>query len=451
MGAWLEPRASRTVRPATPAGPPAVVRCGLTDTLLAGLAVSVVHFFEEALDEECLAAGLAVALERVPAFGGRLRTAGGVLEIVCDGSGVPMNSYDVDETLPEAMGRVTLAGSRLVDHVEAAKARDGGAPLMTVRVSRTSDGGTALGVSWHHAVGDVQSFALLLRAWSAAVEGRPLPDVELVPDRDAYLDRVLPAEDCGRPGFRLPGPEEAALLAREVALAARANRTVQIYFGADETARMRSAYSEATGRRLSTGDVLCAQVVCAVRELDGDEEDRGLTVPVNVRRPLGLPPEVLGNLLGEVHLETRAGAGPARTAAQLRDAVEDFTGSHLNLRASRAFLAEVGRSRLADCVPLGFDPAARRYTVSNWRGFGLYAPAFGSRPAVFFSPAAHLQLPWVAWMVEGCENTGTLFTTALPARLAARLRTPRAAPLLHPFRTPTDPLPPTATTLRKLA
>lgn len=450
VSAWLRLSESRTVRPGTAAGPPAVLRCGLMDALLADLPVSVVHFFEDALDEERLAAGLAVALERVPVFAGRLRTAGDVLEIVCDGSGVPMDSYDVDETLRELMGRLTLPGAQLVDHVEATKARSGELPLLTVRISRTSDRGSALGVSWHHAVGDVQSFMLLMRAWSAAVEGRELPDVELVPDRDAYLDRVLPAEDCGRPGFRVPGPDEAAFLAREVAVSGRANRTVQMYFGDAETDRMRTAYSAAAGRWLSAGDVLCAHVVCAVRELDGDDEARALTVPVNVRRPLDLPSTVLGNLLSEIHLETPAGSRPEQLAAQLREAITDFTGSHLNLRANLAFLGKIGRSRLGECVPLGFDPARRRFTFSNWSRFGLYDLTFGGRPALFFSPAANLQLPWVAWMVEGFENTGSLFTVVLPARLAGRLRGAEGSALLHRFRAEGDGRPAAAEAVRRL-
>ncbi|HEY3481871.1 MAG TPA: acyltransferase [Streptomyces sp.] len=450
MSAWLELRESRTVRPVAAPGPPVVVRCGLADTLLADLAVSVVHFFDEALDEERLAAGLASALERVPVFAGRMRTVDGVPEIVCDGSGVPMDSYDLHETLREAMGRVTTPGEGLVGPVEAAKARGGGLPLLTVRVGRTSDGGTALGVSWHHAIGDMQSFVLLMRAWSAAVEGRELPEVELVTDRDAYLDRVLPATDCGRPGFRVPEPEEAALLAHEVAVSGLANRTVQICFGDAETGRMRDAYSAAAGLRLSGSDALCAHVLTTLRELDGHTEAGGLTVPVNLRRALGLPAGVLGNLLGEIHLDTPAGARPEQVAAQLRAAVADFTGSHLNLRANQAFLERLGRSRLGECVPLGFDPVRRRFTFSNWSRFGLYELTFGGRPAVFFSPAANLPLPWVSWMVEGFENTGSLFTVVLPARLAGRLRRPEGRALLHRFHREEDDRPATAAAVRRL-
>ncbi|OKI18447.1 acyltransferase [Streptomyces sp. CB03911] len=448
MSAWPQLCESRTVRAGQ--APGTVVRCGLVDTMLADLSVSVVYFFEQALDEDRVTAGLARALERLPVFAGRLRTVDGRLEIVCDDSGVPVDSYDLDETLAEAMGRVTMPTARLVDPVEASAGRAGGLPLFTVRISRLAGGGTALGCSWHHAVGDVQTFMLLMRTWSAAVEGTELPPAELVQDQDAFLDEVLPAEDCGRPGFRLPGPEEAALLGREVAGALRANRTVQVYFGRAEVDRMRQELSAQAGRRLSSGDVLCAHVVSTVRELDADAELRWLTVPVNVRRPLGLSAGLVGNLLSEIHLPWAPKEGKAALAQALRAGVEEFAAEHLNLRSNLRFLESIGRERFADCVPLGFDPERRRFTFSNWSRFGAYDVEFGGRRPVFFSPAANLPLPWVSWMVEGFEGSGYLFTVVLPAKLAGRLRGAEGRAVLHRFRDPADVLPPAAGSVPKV-
>lgn len=125
MNAWPQLRRSRTVRAGR--APGTVLRCGLMDTMLADLSVSVVLFFERPLDDERLAAGLARALDRVPVFAGRLRTAAdGVLEAVCDDSGVPFDVHTVDGTLAEAMGRVAAAGTQLVDPVDAPAARTGG-------------------------------------------------------------------------------------------------------------------------------------------------------------------------------------------------------------------------------------------------------------------------------------------------------------------------------------
>ncbi|KJS59094.1 acyltransferase [Streptomyces rubellomurinus] len=439
MTSWPQLRRRRTVRAGRATG--RVLRCGLMDTMLADLAVSVVLYFERPLDDDRLAAGLARALERVPVFAGRLRTEGDVLSAVCDDTGVPLDVYTVEGTLAEAMGRATATGADLVDPVDAPAARLGGAPLLTVRVTRTADGGTVLGCSWHHAIGDLHSFVLLLRIWSAAVEGEPLAEAELVDDQDALLDRVVPAPDCGRPGFRIPAAAEAELLAREVAAAPRANRVVQVHFGEAEVRRMRAEFGAAAGRRLSAGDVLCAHLLSTLRELDGDRAERMLTVPVNARRWLGLSPALVGNLLSEVHLPHRPEDGPAALAGALRAAVEDFPAAHLNLRANLDFLAAVGRSRLGACVPLGFDPAARRFSFSNWSRFGVYRLSFQGRRPVFFSPAANYPLPWVGWTVEGFGGSGFLSTVVLPARLAARVRGADGRAALHRFRAADDELP----------
>jgi hypothetical protein len=448
MGGWSQLRETRTIR----AGhrPGTVIRCGLMDTMLADLPVSVVFFFARALDETRLADGLAQALAHVPVFAGRLRTRGESLEIVCDDAGVPMAFVDIDEPLSGAIGRVTLPASGLVSHVDAVGARHGEQPLLTVQVSRLSGGGTAVGCSWHHAVGDISSFMLLMRAWSAAVEGSEPPDVELVEDRDAYLGEVLPPEDSGRPGFRLPDAAEAAELGRQLELAARSSRTVQVYFGDAEVGRMRDELSAAAGRKLSRNGALCAHLVSTIRHLDGDPRTRILTLPVELRRRYGLPPGAVGNLLSEITLSWAPDDGPAALAVGIRTALDDFTRSHLSFRANRAFLDTIGSSRLRDCVSVGFDPANRAISVSNWSRLDVYGIVFeGQRPAAF-SPATTFQLPWVSWLVEGFDESGFLYTIAVPSTLAGRLRGPDGRAALHRFRHPGDPLPPLAAESRKL-
>jgi len=439
---------SRTIHSGRGSG--MVISCGLTDIMFADITTSVVLFFERALDDAGLADGLAAALDRVPAFAGRLRAGDGTLDIVCDDEGVPMTTFDLGETLNEAIGRVTLPGSGLADHVDAPLARAGGHPLLKVRVSRLADGGTALGCSWHHAVGDMQSFMLLMRAWSAAVEGNPLPEVLIVPDREAYLDEVLPAEDLGRPGIRLLDDDEAARLEGEIGAAIMTGRTVQVYFGPDEAGRMRSEFSAAAGQRLSTNDSLCAHIVTTIRQLDEDQEARNLATSVDIRRRLGLPSSVVGNLTNELHLSAAPGTAPEVLAARIRDAVDDFEHSHLSIRASRAFLEKIGRTRIRDCVPVGFDLSRRTFSFNSWSRFGVYDVTFeGQRPA-YFSPAASVQLPWTSWLADGFGGTGFLYTVVVPARLVARMRTPEGRAAIHRFREADDALPALAGAARKL-
>lgn len=427
-----------------------VIECGLLDITLAKLPISVVFFYRTGLDTARLATGLATALGRLPVFGGRLRMAGDRLQIVCNGAGVPMDSYQVDEHLSEAIARMTLPESGFVDHVEASRATEEGLPLLTVRISRLADGGTAIGCSWHHVVGDLQSFLLFLRTWAAACRGLPLPEAIMVPDRDEQLLRLLPQRDSGRPSFWLPDAAEAEFLRREIVQAGPANRTVQLYFSDAEVARLRNDLSERAGRRLSVNDALCAHLLCSVQRLAGDGRDCRLVMPVNVRRRLGLPAGLVGNLIGEIYLGVPADTPAEQLAGSIRAAVDDFADSHLSLRTSHDYLATVGRSRLAECVPIGLDPANRVFTLTNWSRFGVYDVMFdGQRPA-FFSPAANLQLAWLGWLVEGFDNAGLLCTIALPSRLAARVRSADGRSELHRYREPDEQLPPLAASIRRL-
>ncbi|MEO9237732.1 MAG: acyltransferase, partial [Jatrophihabitantaceae bacterium] len=448
VSSWPEIRDSRTVQAGRATG--TVIRCGVLDTILADLPISVVFFYEKAADTDLLAQGLSRALEQLPVFGGRLRTEGELLELVCDDAGVSLSTYDVDETLPEAVARVTMPGSGYADNVDAPKARLGGLPLFTARISRLSDGGMVIGCSWHHAVGDLHSFMLLMQAWSAAVEGQPLPEALLVEDPDSYFADRLPATDCGRPGFRLLDAEQMAGLNAEIERSMRTNRTVQIYFGDAELERMREDFSAAAGRRLSRNDVVCAHMMSVLRELNDDHEDRFMALPVNIRARLDLPMAGVGNLVNEIYLRCKGDLPAPALALEIRNQVDNFIEGHLNARANRKFLEELGRDRFGDCVPIGFDPVNRTLTISNWTRAAMYDIPFGGHRPVLASPMANLQLPWIAWLLEGFDNTGLMLTIGVPARLAQRMRGGDGLATLHRYRDEDDQLPLLARAVRKL-
>ncbi|MFD0573185.1 hypothetical protein ACFQ0T_33105 [Kitasatospora gansuensis] len=131
--------------------------------------------------------------------------------------------------------------------------------------------------------------------------------------------------------------------------------------------------------------------------------------------------------------------------------MDEFATAHLSLRTNRDFLASVSRERLRDCVPLGFDPANRTFTLSSWSRAGVYEVAFEGHRPLAFSPGASVQLPWVAWLVEGFAGAGQLLTVVLPARLAARLRGEEGRAALHRYRDPAERLPELAVQMKKLA
>lgn len=446
MGGWPQLLETRTVTAGQ--APGTVVRCSLRDVLLSSIPVSIVHFYSHSLPAEQLAQGLARALAAVPIFGGRMRTTGGVMEIVCGDEGVPMEFYSLDETLAEAIGRAAMPSSGLANHCEALKARDGGLPLLTVRVTEFSDGGAALGCSFHHALGDMQTYTLFMRAWSAAVEGLPMPEAILVGDRDAYVNSVLPDGEPGQPSVRMPDAAESEALAAEVQASARANRTVQIYFGADEASRMRDELAAEAGRRLSTNDALAAHIHTTLRDLDDYEGERRIFMPVNIRPRLGLPPTVVGNLIGDMYLTCAAQTTPAQFAAEIRAMMDDAGAIYPSFRADLRFVEEIGRDRLADCVPFAFDPPHRTLTLSNWTRFGLGDITFGGDRPVLVSPTTAVSLPWVGWLVEGFGGAGILLTLVVPVRFASKLRGGDGRGRLHRFRSAEDELPALATSGR---
>lgn len=448
MSSWPELRETRTIRAKSATG--AVIRCSLTDMMLSDLSVSVVFFYDQTPDIDRLADGLARAFEQVPLFAGRLRTAGDRLELVCDGSGISMPVYDVDESLDEAIARATLPGSGYVDHVDAPKVVTDGLPLLSIRVNRLNDGGMVLGCSWQHSAGDMQSFMLLMHSWSAVVEGRQLPETVLLDDPDSHFDSVLPAGDSGRPGFRLLDEAETALVQAEFGRAMRTNRTLQIYFSDAELARMKEQLSAAAGRWLSTNDALCGLVLSTVRTLDEDPEAREMAMPVNIRTLLELPPDAVGNLVNEVFIKIRGASSPESTAVQIRQALENFAGDHLNLRANAVYLDDVEPSQVSNYIPIGFDPSRKTFTVTNWSRFGIYDVAFDGHPPVFFCPAANLQLPWIGWLAEGFDGTGTVLTITVPGGLVAKLRSAEGRAALHRYRDQDEQLPARVAAARKV-
>lgn len=419
--------------------PGQVVRCCLTDTGATRGVFSLVMFFEQALDETRLREGLARALGHVPAFGGRLRLRDDILEIVCDDSGVPLTTAEFGHNLPQTITELTKPGTDLVQPIDGKAAWSGELPLLAVRMNRLTDGGMALGCTWHHAIGDLRSFVLLMQAWSAFVEGTAPPAVILAENREEYLDTILPVTDCGRPGYRLMDPTEAQAQRSAAGRAVRETRNLEIYFTDVEVSRLRQRFSDAAGRKLSANDVLCAHIVTTISRFQDEPRTAHLSMPVDIRNRLGLPNGVIGNLTSDMRVPCRPEMGPEAVAADIRTGLDDFVRSHLNLRSTRDFLAG-HRGSLRDCFPLGFNLARREFTISNLSGSGLYDITFEGQHPTYVCPTPS-PFPWLGLLIEGFGKAGFLCAIGVPEGLGELLagRSGRAA--LHPTREPGDTLP----------
>ncbi|MDT5176519.1 MAG: hypothetical protein QOJ95_717 [Mycobacterium sp.] len=416
------------------------IRCNVGDAIVANLATHVVFFYERHLDLASLVRSFTQALATLPVFAGRTTLAEGRMRIRCTGQGVPFTSASSDRTLGEAIRSVSDdTGGWLIDPVNGVTARWGWGPLCKVRVTYLVDGATAIGLSWHHVVGDMQTLMIFMNSWAAADSDEPIAEPLLVEDRAAYLDQRLPADGAGEPGVRCLGLAELARSAVYLTRDARRQRTLTLYFGDDELARMRSDYGH--GMRLSANDVVCGHVSAALMEVDPAVERRTLAIAVNVRRRCGLEPMLVGNLITTLHVDLRRGQAARSIAEGVRHAVDHFSDEHCDMRINQRFLDNVGPWRAARCVSTAFNPSRWNPLVTNLSGFGVYRVKFQGAVPSYCTLLLKLPVAGLGALMEGTHGRGLVFQMALPPKEFQATSSPEIQERLHRFRHANDDIP----------
>ncbi len=413
------------------------IRCNVADVALSNVAIHLLFFFDRQLDTRLLADAFAHALTNLPIFAGRMTLVGGALRIRCKGQGVPFTSVASGRTLEDAIGSASEdTGSWLIDPVNGATARWGLGPLCKVRVTHLADDATAIGFSWHHAIGDMQTAMHFMNAWTAAAADKPLAEPLLVEDRAAYLDEHLPADGASEPGVRILGHAELARSALYMAKDARKQRTLSLYFGDDEITRMRDAYGNRM--RLSANDVVCAHVSEALMSADPAVDRRTLTISVNTRKRCGLDPMLVGNILSALNVEIRRGEAARTIAERMRHNVDHFAAEHCDMRINQQFLDAAGAWRGARCVAKGFNPVQWNPLITNWTGFGVYRIQFEGACTVYFTPLMKVPFAGVGVLVEGADGRGLVFQMTLPPKDFEAMSSPATLEHLRRFRCADD-------------
>jgi hypothetical protein len=416
------------------------IRCNVVDVVLSNVANHLVFFFERQLVTTALADAFAHALTNLPIFAGRTTLVGGALRIRCRGQGVPFTSVSSDRSLHEAIRSVMEdSGDWLVDPVNGATARWGFGPLCKVRVTHLADDATAIGVSFHHAIGDMQTLMFFMNAWSAAAAGKALPAPVIVEDRAAYLDEHLPADGAREPGVRCLGLAETARSLLYLAKDGRKQRTLSVYFGGDEITRMREAYDSRT--RLSVNDVVCAHVSEALMNADPAVDRRTLTISVNTRSRCGLNPMLVGNILSALNVDIRRGETARSIAERIRHDVDHFADEHCDMRINQEFLDTAGKWRGARCVATGFNPVRWNPLITNVSGFGVYRINFEDTPATYCTLVMKVPVAGYGSLIEGIDGRGLVFQMTLPPKDFQAMSSPAIREHLHRFRSADDDIP----------
>lgn len=416
------------------------IRCGVADVIVANLAVNIVLFFPRALDTRALAMSFARALDTFPIFDGRLALVRGEMRIRCPGRGIPFTTMGSNRTLHEAVRTVSDdEGHWLLDAVNGATTRWGLGPLCRVRVTRLAGDATAIGFSWHHALGDMQTFVHFMNAWTAAADGASCPEPLIVGDRAAYLDEHLPASDARTPGVRFLGLAETARSVFYLATGARQQRTLTLYFGDDEIARMRRYYGHRM--HLSANDVVCGHVCEALMSMRPTANTRTLAVAVNARSRCDLDPMLAGNVITTLNLQVRRGEDAESIAERIRHAVDRFADDHCDMRVNQRALDDAGAWRGLRCVSTAVDASRWNPVVTNLSGFGLYQLQFeGTRPT-YCTPLIDAPVAGIGALIEGFDGHGLVFHLSLPPREFQAMSDPAIRAHLHRFRIATDAIP----------
>ncbi len=413
------------------------IRCNVNDIALSNVAMHVVFFFRRHLDVESLAGAFEQALTVFPLFAGRMSLVDGATRIRCKGHGVPFTSVASGRTLEEAITSTSNdAGEWLVDPVNGATARWGLGPLCKVRVTHLADATTAIGFSWHHAIGDMQTATHFMNAWAAAAADKPPAEPLIVEDRAAYLNEHLPADGALEPGVRILGHAELVRSALYMAKDARKQRTLDLYFSEDEIARMRAAYGNR--RRLSANDVVCAQVSEMLMKIDPAVDHRMLAIAVDARNRCGLDPMLAGNIVTALNLVVWQGESAPTIAERIRHNVDHFADEHCDMRINQQFLDAAGPWRAARCVAAGFNPIRWNPLITNWAGFGVYHVQFEGAFTAYCTPLMNLPVPGVGILVEGAGGRGLMFRMTLPPRDFEALCAHPIRGHLHRFRRAED-------------
>jgi hypothetical protein len=419
---------------------PLEIRCNVGDVIVANLAVHMVFFFDRQLDTVALNLAFARALTSLPIFAGRMALVDGTMRIRCDDRGVPFTSVSSVRTLDEAIRSTSQDGGLwLIDPVNGAAARWGWGPLCKVHITHLADDATAIGFSWHHAVGDMQTAMQFMTAWAAAAAGTPPAEPLIVEDRAAYLDEHLGADGAREPGVRCLGLIETARSALYLAKDARKQRTLSIYFGEDEIARMRDSYQDRS--RLSANDVVCGHISEVLMKADPAVDRRTLAIAVNARNRCGLDPMLVGNLITTINLDLRRGEAASLIAQRIRHSVDHFADEHCDMRINQQFLDTAGAWRAARCVSTAFNPARWNPIVSNWSGFGMYRIQFEGTSPSYCTPLMKLPVAGLCALLDGAGGRGLIFQIALPRKDFEAMSSPATREHLHKFRRAADDIP----------
>jgi len=317
------------------------VKCTGLDAVLSYNQLQFVWLFRERLEHAALLAALPGLIERLPALAGELELRDGKLFINCSNRGVPVAVRQRPETLEHwATQFDRLRFAQMAIHNVPPGARS---PLFRVRITQFAGGGSALGVSFNHALADMASFASVMKAWCDEAWGRSRTSAVQVDDRPGFLAQRLDAAAGGSATLRLLGIRETVRTFCRFLAQLATRRQVMCHFTAREVAAMRAAMSKACGTHIWPQTAALAHMLSVLFKVEPGLTRRLAFIPMSFRQHTDVSDAVLGNMVSHLRLLCTAEQSAAEIAVQLVKQMAHFSELHDDYLPNERSIAGAGR------------------------------------------------------------------------------------------------------------
>lgn len=404
-------------------------RCSASDRVLSVCYPSLVLCYPERLSAARLREALELVLGDFEVFAGRMRQSGAGLIVDRAVGGALFEVADSAQTSTALCTAVRTQHSKLVcPRISPLSLLFGKPPLLAVRLTNTPDG-CVLGVTWNHAIGDNRSAVALIQAWGNAYRGVAYEKPIDPADRDAYLAERLPAPLGAEPSpWRvLSWPRFLRHSYMNVRAGYPPQRIALELASADIAAIHAAASAE---RSITPKDALAAHLFLLIRRLAGPLVSSRFATAVDYRKRLGLPLNLLGNMIDMAAITASPHDDTGSVASALRAAIQGFgTGRLMQHDLVELMAAHPGRLERLRYWRSDMPPAQAHLHLSNVSDTGYQRLIFGSTsPSMFHVRAMDLLLPGQIVVLDnaaGGVTVETVLTRALTDRLLqADYRTP---------------------------
>lgn len=389
--------------------------------------VSIAFCYRQRLDHARLCESLARVLSDYQEYAGRIRMDGSTMYIEHGEQGVPLeltSSSEPYETLTSAAER---GKDRVVcPPMSRRRTLSGRDPLLRVRLTETSDG-CILGVTWHHSVGELASTLQLMLAWSKAYSHEDYEAPPVVFDRAKYLDEHMPDPQGAVSAMRLIRGGELVSL---IPFVLQKRQRVDFDFGWDQLEALQ-AWAKRDGY-IGPYDALCAHAAGVLRRLAPERPVEQLALAVNYRKRVGLPDNIIGNMISTVTVGlTPSDHDSSSVAHALREKLSRYASAHADYHATRRFLDEhTGRWQRIRVVPSLVDPTGGTWIVTNVAGAGSYDVGFDGLTPALWCVLTDAPLPLMTAIFDRPARAGVTLSMQLPIALAKRASAPEARRLM---------------------